>query len=92
MWYLKLKLMAFVGLLAIVFGVSVRIGADSWSRDVVTESSPTFTSVRHFDKDRYQFFQESGTWLIGFGLVVLALALNQWVSGEPTRSNSATPS
>ena len=85
MWHLKLKTMFITGLLAVAFGVCVRLAADSWSRDIVTDSSPTFTSVRHFDTDRYRFFLELGTWLIGFGLILVALAMNQWVTGEPTR-------
>ena len=86
MWYFKLKAMFISGLIAVAFGACVRLGADSWSRDIVTDSFPTFTSVRHFDTERYRFFQELGTWLIGFGLILAALAMNQWVSGEPTRS------
>lgn len=81
MWNLKLKVMASIGAFSIAGGVLLRFLAKHWSRD---NSGTT-------DYEAIIKIVEAGTWAIFFGIIVLALALNQWVSGDPKRDTSATP-
>ena len=89
MWWLKLKTAFWVGLFAVGGGAILRAGANEWSRNV-TSSGPGYTSFTAFDTSRYDFIRETGAWSIGFGLLVLALCVNQWVAGDPEKL-SASP-
>jgi hypothetical protein len=91
MWYLKLKVMVGVAILSIFFGAILRADAESWSKDVVVVNTPSFKETRHFDSDRFRLFSEAGACLIGFGVLTLALAMNQWVSGSLTQPEPAAP-
>lgn len=83
MWNLKLRMMASIGAISIVLGVAVRFCARFWTRDY---------SSGYIDHEARQNIVEVGTWAIAFGVIVLALSLHQWVSGDPKPDNSATQS
>lgn len=91
MWWFKLKIMFWSGLFAIGGGIGLRAGADGWSRDIVVKDEPGIRIVRDFDSAQFRFITEAGTWMIGFGVLTLALVLNQWVSGEPKPDEPPSP-
>ena len=80
MWHLKLKVMAATGAASVFFGAMFRFCARYWSRDIngVTDPEMRLNII------------EAGTWVIVFGIIVMALALNRWVAGDPEKSKSAT--
>ena len=73
MWQLKLKVMAAIGAASVFLGTLVRFCEVSWSRDVA-------------DLQTRLGITEAATWAIAFGILVLALALNRWVAGDPEKS------
>jgi hypothetical protein len=79
-----------LGLACIGLGASLRAGAESWSRNVVSHPSPGLTVTTHFDADRYEFLREVGAWSIGFGLAVLAVTIGVWVSRD-SLTNPGSP-
>ena len=78
----RLKFALFVGFVAVGFGGCLRIGADRFSQYLVSKRSAEMATSRRSDPGEVEFFQEVGAWSIGFGLIVIALLLNQWVSRE----------
>jgi hypothetical protein len=78
---LKMKRAIIAGVACVLFGIVLRAGADSWSRNIVRQI-PGGTSTRHFDEERYTFISETGTWSIGFGLALVVATVAVWVSRD----------
>lgn len=79
----RLATAAILGAAAVALGAGLRAGA----RDLSTDVPSGRGVVTHFDPDRFTLYTEAGAWLLGFGGLVLALCLAEWVRREPRGPN-----